>query len=207
MVILLKDEDKPTPQTGFNTLNFFADDIDWMSVKESLQEIKWEDEMQDEYPNIVLEKFYSLCYNVCMEKVPLRQNNGQIKISKIERYRRTLTKRRRKITKRFVKCRSQNQKSKITKELLEIEKKLQKSFRESKTHIEEKAVQAIKTNSKYFFSYAKKKSKVTSKVGHKNKEMAELLSHGKMRCRMRTPTLFLKSFTPCAIMYVWKKSH
>ena len=121
-----------------------------------------------------------------MEKVPLRQNNGQIKISKIERYRRTLTKRRRKITKRFVKCRSQNQKSKITKELLEIEKKLQKSFRESKTHIEEKAVQAIKTNSKYFFSYAKKKSKVTSKVGpllnsngiltHKNKEMAELLS-------------------------------
>ena len=48
-----------------------------------------------------------------------------------------------------------------------------------------KAVKAIKTNSKYFFSYAKKNSKIKSKVGplrnssgqltSKSKEMAEVL--------------------------------
>ena len=75
---------------------------------------------------------------------------------------------------------------KIYKELLEIEKDLQKSFKESKNYLETKAVDAIKKNSKYFFSYAKKKSKIKSKIGpllnltgnltQKNKEMAEILS-------------------------------
>ena len=116
----------------------------------------------------------------------MRKNNDLNKHSKVSRLRRSLTKRRRKITKRLLRCTSTSRKEKITKELLEIEKNLQKSFRDTQSFIEGKAVDAIKTNPKYFFSYVKKKSKIKSKIGpltntegnltNKNKEMAEILS-------------------------------
>ena len=50
-------------------------------------------------------------------------------------------------------------------ETRDIEKKLQKSYRETRDINEQKAVDAIKTNSKYLFSYAKKFSKVVSGIG------------------------------------------
>ena len=45
------------------------------------------------------------------------------------------------------------------------EKKLQKSYRETRDITEQKAVDAIKTYSKYVFSYAKKFSKVVIGIG------------------------------------------
>ena len=63
---------------------------------------------------------------------------------------------------------------------------MQKSHRSSAEYEEKKAVESIGVNSKYFYSYAKKKSKVKSKIGPlidsngkltgDSKEMAELLS-------------------------------
>ena len=49
-------------------------------------------------------------------------------------------------------------------ELLEIEKKLQESYRTQKKYDERRAVDAIKANSKYFFDYAKKHTKVKTKI-------------------------------------------
>ena len=54
---------------------------------------------------------------------------------------------------------------KLKLEATNIEKDLQKSYRRSRELSEEKAVGAIKSNSKFFFSYAKKFSKVKSSVG------------------------------------------
>ena len=34
-----KDE-QPEPPTGFNTLNFYADEIDWAKIKEKVRNIK-----------------------------------------------------------------------------------------------------------------------------------------------------------------------
>ena len=104
------------------------------------------------------------------------------KRSKVERHCRSLTKRRRKITKKLLHINSQIRKAKIK----EIEKKLQKSFKDSKQFAENKAIESIKKNSKYFFSYARKKSKIKTKIGPlidkngilttRNKEMADILS-------------------------------
>ena len=66
--------------------------------------------------------------------------------SKIERLRRSLTKRRRKILKRLINVNSEIAKNKMKDELPDIEKKLQKSFRDSLAYMEEKAVKAIKVN-------------------------------------------------------------
>ena len=106
--------------------------------------------------------------------------------SKAERYRHSLIKRRRKITKKLLHTNSKPKKDKIKDELLQIEKKLQKSFKESKRHVESKVIDSIKKNSKYFFTYAKKKSKLQSSIGpllncngkltQRSKEMADILA-------------------------------
>ena len=80
---------------------------------------------------------------------------------------------------------SPSNKSRLRLELVEIEKKLQKSHLKSRDDKELKAVQSIKKNAKFFFSYAKQFAKVKSFVGPlkdgdsivaDKKGMAELLA-------------------------------
>ena len=54
---------------------------------------------------------------------------------------------------------------KLLAESKDIEKKLQESYKHERYEREHKAVSAIKKNSKYFFSYARKHSKVMSSIG------------------------------------------
>ena len=60
---------------------------------------------------------------------------------------------------------SPSQKCKLNDKLLQIEKELHKSYHNSATYCENKAIEAIKTNSKLFYTYAKKKYKVKCKIG------------------------------------------
>lgn len=95
--------------------------------------------------------------------------------------------RRRRINKILFKVTSPSRKKKFCVELITIEKALAESYRLSKKYEENKAAKAIKNNSKYFFNYAKKYSKVKSTIGplqngannkivSSTKEMAELFS-------------------------------
>ena len=56
-----------------------------------------------------------------------------------------MIKRRRKLTKRLITIKATNRITSIKKELIEIEKKLQKSFQSSHHYMEEKAIEAIKS--------------------------------------------------------------
>ena len=60
---------------------------------------------------------------------------------------------------------SEARRKKLQRKLVDIEISLQKSHQADKVVAENKAIQAIKNNSKYFFSYAKKHSTLTCKVG------------------------------------------
>ena len=153
-------DDQPEPYTKFNTLNFYAENIDWVNIKKNLQKINWIEKLDSEDPNEILETINTICYKTCKNVVPKRSSiNNNKKRSKVERHRRSLIKRRRKITKRYLQCNSKTRKSKIKEELLQIEKNLQKSFNDSKQYVENKAIESIKKNSKYFFSYARKEVK------------------------------------------------
>ena len=184
---LAYDDDQPEPRSNFNTLNFFSEEIDWNKLKNELSQINWKEELCSNDPQEILSSFNQMCYETCKKQIPVRTTKtSKEKKSKVERYRCSLSKRRRKLTKRLIKSTSQTKKAKITRELLQIEMKLQKSFKESKYHMENKAIDSIKRNSKYFFSYARKKSKMKSKIGpllnakgeltQRHKEMAEILS-------------------------------
>ena len=106
---------------------------------------------------------------------------------RIPRHRRTLMRRRTKVQKQLQnKKLSIKRRHKLKHELTDIELSLKSDYCSERTNQENSAIEAIKTNSKYFFSYAKKFSKVHTGIGpltDKNSntitcanEMAEMLS-------------------------------
>ena len=68
--------------------------------------------------------------------------------------------RRTKVNKQLASDPSDTRRQKLCAEACDTERKLQKSYREEKSAMEHKAVSAIRKNSKYFFTYVKKHSKV-----------------------------------------------
>ena len=73
--------------------------------------------------------------------------------------------RRSKVNKQLQKQQPPSKKNQLTKELIEIELKLQDSFEKSHSAQEQKAIEAIKKNPKYFFTYIKKFSKTPPSIG------------------------------------------
>ena len=78
------------------------------------------------------------------------------------------------------------QKKKVREKLIQIEMLLQRSHQKGMQRREQLALKSIKTNPKYFFSYAKQFSSTRSKIGpllnklriytNSSAEMAEILS-------------------------------
>jgi len=95
-------------------------------------------------------------------------------------------KKRRKIQMQILKTKSAAKQGKMRETLVKIEIGLQRSHAATHSYREEKAISAIKKNSKYFFSYAKKFAKTNKPIGPllnrnqeytaSSKEMADLLS-------------------------------
>ena len=172
--------------TMFKKLNFFSEEVNWDALNQELACIDWKNIFSDKSLNENLKSFYEKCFQIAKKFVPEKQNSNYFKKSKPERERRNLTRRRRRIHRHLIKVTSPSRKNSLNEELLDIEVKLQKSYNEKAKLSEEKAINAIKTNSKYFYSYAKKFSKIKSKIGplqssknqftNDSKEMAELLS-------------------------------
>jgi hypothetical protein len=94
--------------------------------------------------------------------------------------------RRRKIVKQLLTSQPPSKKKKLENELIDSESKLQNSYTRSNDYQEQKAIDSIKRNPKYFFSYVKKFSKTKSAIGplkdqdgnyiSDSKDMANILS-------------------------------
>ena len=123
----------------------------------------------------MLNAFYDACLNVAQEIIPTR--NSSKKMTKAQRYRDNLTRRRRRIYKLLTKVTSPSRKNKLQHELINIEKNLQESYKKANKYDEHKAIESIKVNSKYFYPYVKKISEVKSKVEPLINEDNELTSN------------------------------
>ena len=170
----------------FDSLNFFSEDVDWEQIKTELNDHNWNEEFsQINDPVDKLNHLIKTCELASIAHVPQKRIAISRK-SKIPRDRRVLMRRRRKIIKRLPRAKNKSTTNKLTTELIEIEMKLQASFERSTTYQEDKAIQAIKRNPKYFFTYVKKFNKVKPAIGPlldknnqyivENLDMANLLS-------------------------------
>ena len=173
--------------TTFADLNFFNENVDWSGLEEDMKNQEWDSIFHNLDPNQMLRKFQDICFETANKYVPMKHSKSSGKErDHIPRDRKILMRRRRRVNAQLRKTTSEARRSKLKSERIDIEKKLLQSYRQSRSASEHKAVTAIKRNSKYFYSYAKKFSMVKIAIGPlidatKNiitcsKQMGEMLS-------------------------------
>ena len=162
-----------------DALNFFSDKTEWNNIKQELENVNWVKELDNLSPNQMYEKLISICENICELYVP-KKSSSFSPYKKQSRQRKLLLRRRRKVNNHLQKYLTQSQRLKYQKELTEIEKNLQRLYKSDSLENERKATKAIKKNSKYFFNYAKKFSKIKTSIGPLLiKELGEYVSDDK----------------------------
>ena len=176
-------------EIDFQHLNFFSEDTNWDAILSRLSQHNWVQEFQDLNVEAMLARFSSVCLNITREFTPLKKyvpGSYPKKQRFIPRHRRILMRKRRRLKAQLIKANTEARRCSITKNLIEIEIKIQDSLKSQSEFEEKKAVDSIKRNSKYFFAYAKKFSKVKIGIGplkdvanqiiYCPKKMAEILS-------------------------------
>ena len=148
---------------NFNQLNFFSEKIDWKRMNEELQEVQWTREFRGLSPEEMLTRFYDNCLLICGKFVPKKRK--AYKSSIIPRDRKNLMRTRKRKLTALARARSPSRKDRLSAEVRELEKLLKSSYETELAKNEHKAVLAIGKNSKYFYSYAKKFSKVKTGIG------------------------------------------
>ena len=100
-----------------------------------------------------------------MQQIFLKEKNWRQNQSIIPRDRRILMKKRQNLQRKINKVNSQPSQERIHEKIKEIETQLKTSIKNQQIREERQAVENIKGNSRYFFSYANKKLRTTSAVG------------------------------------------
>ena len=164
-VVDLKNHNSPRKiYETFANLNFFHQDTKWENIKLNLSNIDWDSEFDGKSVDEILEIFHKLCYESIVKYVPLKNDNAKSTKSKTEKECYNLTRRRRRINKLLLKITSPQRKYKLHQELILIEVKFQK-LSNFKLYKEQKAINTIKVNPKFFYSYAKSMSKSKTSIG------------------------------------------
>ena len=176
----------PIPEDSFRSLNLYKADFD--EIDKHLESINWEDLQSSCSPEEFPEVFKLKVLEVCKLYSPTKSNNYKYK-NFFTRERDILRRRKRKVKPQIESLSAKNPNSRKLKtlraELYDIERKIKESIINQRAANEIKALECIKKNPRYFFSYAKQFAKQVSTVGpllnnegnleHKPKAMADIL--------------------------------
>ena len=172
-------ERKSPPRTGFHSLNFFHVDVKWEEINIAFSEYDWEREFKNKTPEQGLDLFLDISFEITKEFVPLKKTPGVKTKSQSEKKRMNLIQRRRRINDALRRTKSPSRKDNLRNDLVQIEISMMNIYKESAEVMEKKALDSITTNSKYFFNYVKKFSKVKSNIGPLCNKDGELVSDPK----------------------------
>lgn len=149
----------------FDTLNLFSEETNWINIENSLVQVDWAAALHGLEPVEMTEKLINECAHLAKDNAPLKPKQNDGKTTHIPRHRKILMRKRTKIENKYSREQNATRRKKHNLELIAIEKALQKSYRSQNAYDENKAVDAISNNSKYFFAYAKKHNKLRSTIG------------------------------------------
>ena len=181
------DTEEPPPfVSALGNLNFFGNDIPWDIMSTEIESLTSTDEFTCLHPNDRLNRLLAILIEVAYKHVPVKTSSRKV-TTRIPRKRRILMRKRRKLSIQLEEATSQVRQKKIRDKLISIELLLQRSHIEARDRKEKLAVKAMKTNPRFFFSYAKKFSVTKTKVGpllntkneftNVSSEMANILSN------------------------------
>ena len=147
---------------GMPSLNFYHSSVDWNQINNRLVAIDWRCDFEGKTVDHMYEKLCGNLWNICSELVPKKKSSTR---KVIPRDRRILMRRRRNLNKKYKKTNNPRIKNSITIQIENIEGELKVSLKRERLNAERKAVNAIRRNPKYFYAYARKKSKFRYPVG------------------------------------------
>ena len=142
--------------------------------KSGLQAVDWAVELDSISPTEMISLILQKCSALAQQFAPQRRRAK--KGSHIPRHRRILMRKRTKLRKQYRAQHNEARKEHLRAKLSIIECKLQDSYRSQESNEEAKAIDKIKSNSKYFFSYAKRRSKTRTPVGPLKDQWGNMIS-------------------------------
>lgn len=151
------------PANGFDKLNFYSNTIDWQRICEAVGLVAWQDNMHSMSTNEKWKFIKENLLKICNTYVP--EKKGTSAKRRIPRDRRILMRKRCKLKKKLKSDINHNALNKIKENLLKIEKELNESCRRELELEEAKAIEAIRRNPKYFYSYTRRKANVRETIG------------------------------------------
>ena len=150
---------------SLNDLNFYSDKTNWKEISAELNAFDWGREFKGKSVTEMMKVFLEVCYDITNNLVPRKIKFSKTNQSNIPRERKNLMRRRARINKQLSRNIKPSKRERLTKESIDVEYKLINSHRKEKKDRESKACEAIKVNSKFFFSYAKSLSRVKTGIG------------------------------------------
>ena len=146
-------------------LNFHSEEVNWEAVSNAIADVDWHGEFNGLSAARMMDAFLSKLTSIVKSLVPLRKLRSEQSTPKIPRHRRNLMRRRSRLTAAYDVATRRESKLAIENKLKNIEKELQASYMTQEFKEESEAIGRIKTNSKFFFSYANRKSKLKTAIG------------------------------------------
>ena len=147
---------------GLSSLNFYHSSIDWDQINTRLAAIDWRSEFEGRDVEHMYDTICVNISNICSDLVPKRRNPRR---KVIPRDRRILMRRRNKLNKKYQRTSNPRIRRNITIRIENIEGELKASLKRERINEEKRAVSSIRRNRKYFYAYARKKSKFRYPVG------------------------------------------
>ena len=149
---------------GFEALNFHHRAVKWDDMTIELAEVDWSGELAQHDVEDMFEAFRRVLLGVCEKHVPRRTMRGNRR-SRIPRDRKILMRKRCKLRKKMERELNPIQSSTLKNQLKELELKISKSHEDEMMRVEGEAIDAIRDNSKFFFTYAQSKAKTRTGIG------------------------------------------
>ena len=155
-------------------LDYHDEKIDWEKIKQMLREVNWKEELQNKNTQECYLKMEEIVEDIIQDKIP--QKREKVKKLKICREKRTLFRKKRKLINALQKCNTQDGKQVIEKEIQNYEEKIKRLLVSKIEKEEDKAIDTIKKNPRYFYSFAKRKTNMREEVGPLKTEQGKELT-------------------------------
>ena len=135
----------------------------WEQVNNGLRQVMWESTLQDLNPEECWLKIENILTSLLYENSSVKESTNGKSLSKEHRYRKSLMRKRTKLVKILNRKKNNLYSNEI--KIKEIERKLRISHEEEDRRKELQAITAIKSDSRTFFSFAKRKAVIRADIG------------------------------------------
>ena len=152
-------------ETGqrYKNLNFLL--APWDNIKEELEKINWEEMEMEPDSDTKLTVFHDKILSILERLVPAKKKPTKKAKLKINRFRKNIWRRHSKLKKNILKESSSKKLLQLIEKKRELEEQLKADYNAENAMEEDRAILNIKTNPKFFFSFARSKQKTKSQIG------------------------------------------